>query len=78
MNLILQWFRIYGYAATWTADEVFILGGYYSKDQATIAKYSNGAWSNIGKLVQGRYSHSAISHDGITLIIGGSTDNGKP
>lgn len=77
MNLIFPSFRIYGYAATWTADEVFILGGYYSKDQATIAKYSNGGWSNIGKLVQGRYSHAALSHDGITLIIGGSTDNGK-
>ena len=76
--MISHYFRIYGYAATWTSDEVFILGGYYSKHQATIAKYSNGAWSNIGKLLQGRYSHAAISHDGVTLIIGGSTDNGKP
>ena len=77
-GIISHSFRIYGYAATWTSDEVFILGGYYSKHQATIAKYSNGAWSNIGKLVQWRYSHAAISHDGVTLIIGGSTDNGKP
>ena len=67
MNLSFSSFRIYGYAATWTADEVYILGGYYSKDQATIAKYSNGAWSDIGKLVQGRYSHAAISHDGINI-----------
>ena len=71
-------FRIYGYAATWTADAVFIFGGYYSKSQAVIAKYSNDEWSNEGSLIQGRYSHAAISHNGVTLIIGGSTDDGKP
>ena len=74
----LNIFRIYGYAATWTADSVFIFGGYYSKSQAVIAKYSNDEWSNEGSLIQGRYSHAAISHNGITLIIGGSTDDGKP
>ena len=69
--------RIYGYAATWTANEVYMFGGYYSKSQAVIAKY-DGEWTNVGELVQGRYSHAAISHYGVTLIIGGSTDNGKP
>ena len=75
----VYYFRIYGYAATWTDDEVFIFGGWYSKnDKRTIAKYSNGVWSNVGDLIQGRYSHAAISHNGVTLIIGGSTDNGQP
>lgn len=77
-NHLLNLFRIYGYAATWTADAVFIFGGYYSKSQAVIAKYSNDEWSNEGSLIQGRYSHAAISHNGVTLIIGGSTDDGKP
>ena len=54
-----------------------MFGGYYSKSQAVIAKY-DGEWTNVGELVQGRYSHAAISHYGVTLIIGGSTDNGKP
>ena len=74
----LNFFRIYGYAATWTADAVFIYGGFYAKSQAVIAKYSNNEWSNEGNLIQGRYSHAAISHNGITLIFGGSTDDGKP
>ena len=46
--------------------------------QAVIAKYSNDEWSNEGSLIQGRYSHAAISHNDVTLIIGGSTDDGKP
>ena len=38
---------------------------------STIAKYSDGIWTNVGSLKYSRDNHQAITIEGKTMIIGG-------
>ena len=54
---------------------MFIIGGYTggsSLHTQTIARYSDGVWTKVAILKQGRYGHSAITVEGKAMIIGGS------
>ena len=71
---LILYFRITRYAATSTDTSVYIIGGFTNGSPSrstTIAKYSDGFWSEPGSLKQGRYAHGAITIEGKTMIIGG-------
>jgi len=71
--------RIFKYATTSTEESVYVIGGLtewdtyfsYRPHSSIVAKYSNGIWTNVGSLKQGRYGHGAITTEGMTMIIGG-------
>ena len=44
---------------------------------STITKYKDGIWSSAGTLNYGRFGHGAITHEGITMIIGGLDGSGS-
>ena len=65
-------FSIYQYSTASTASAAYIIGGYYSGPQTTIAEYKNGQWRKYGDLAVRRHFHSTLFHDGEHIIIGGS------
>ena len=69
-------FSIYHYATTSTPDSVFILGGYFTSTRYIdkIAQFKAGVWYDSGTLMEGRYSHGAISNGIETMIIGGVSE----
>ena len=74
-------FRLFSYATTSTDKSVYIFGGAIDKSPysnllsgdviSTIAKYSDGVWTEAGSLKDARGAHGAIAVDGVTMIIGG-------
>ena len=61
-----------GYSTASTVDAAYIIGGDFSQD--VIAEFRNDVWRQLGSLVQGRDSHTSISLNGETMIIGGWSD----
>merc|ERR1711953_36589 len=68
---------IHYYATVSSKKAVFIIGGDGVNGLASIAKYQS-SWSLVGVLNQGRQGHAAISHNDVTMIIGGHTWNSEP
>ena len=75
-------FRLFSYATTSTDRSVYIFGGIIDNSPhsniiisgdviSTIAKYSDGVWTEAGSLKDARGAHGAIAVDGVTMIIGG-------
>ena len=78
-ELILS-FSIFEYATASTEESVYIIGGSTGvghtsgrSSSSIIAKYSDGIWTNVGRLKQGRHGHAAITSQGKTMIVGGQT-----
>ena len=44
-------------------------------DNKMVAEFKNGRWSLIGELYKERTGHASITVGGLTMIIGGDTDN---
>ena len=61
------------YSSVSSSDAVFIIGGFNGGDpyDSTVAKFTDYNWYKIGELNTGRYSHSSVSHNGITITLGG-------
>ena len=72
-------FRIKCYATASTAESVFIIGGHTRgkpDTTTTIAEYKNGNWIHAGNLAKSRYGHGAITLGDITMIVGGTHNEG--
>ena len=56
-----------------------MIGGYAEENDGSryestiIARFQNDEWGLAGQLNVGRYGHSSITFDGLTMIIGGYT-----
>ena len=74
-------FRISRYAVASTDESVYIIGGYTAVSPSytsTIAEYKDGDWKNVGNLAQGRHRHGAITSGSITMVVGGTPNDGSP
>ena len=70
------------YATTSTERSVYIIGGFTYEvaagyKTAIIAEYKNDRWYNVGNLHQSRHGHGAITSSGLTMVVGGSSADGK-
>ena len=69
---LISYFRVSHYATTSTDTSVYIIGGWTGSSYSSkIAKYSDGFWSEPGRLKRARNGHGAITIEKIRIIIGG-------
>ena len=71
---LISHFRITHYATASTEQSVYIIGCLTNSSpyrSSTIAKYSDGFWSEPGSLKRVRSDHGAITIEERTIIIGG-------
>ena len=61
------------YSSVSASDAVYIIGGFNGGDpyDSTVAKFTNYNWYKGGELNTGRYSHSSVTYNGITMTVGG-------
>ena len=72
-------FSISHYATTSTKESVYIIGGQHYETRgrsSIIAEYRNAKWY-AGNLNQSRDGHGAITSGSLTMVIGGSSADGK-
>ena len=71
--------RIAYYSISSTLEAAFVIGGRDLDDSYldVIAQFQNNQWSRYGNLQKRRSLHGSITSGSLTMIIGGSTDNGS-
>ena len=61
--------RIYGYSTVSTSEEVYIIGGVYTRK--IVAEFKNYVWFHTSTLIGGRAFHGSIELENGILIVGG-------
>ena len=72
--------KLFGYAAVWRQDKVFIIGGCGGNERilSRLATFENDEWLTIGYLQQSRMNFLAIQYGTDLLIFGGMTSISQP
>ena len=63
------------YSTASTSEAAYIIGGQNTAE--IIFEYKSNSWRQLGTLTKERYGHASISLDGETMIIGGSSYDGR-
>ena len=66
-------FRPSHYSTASIGERLYIFGGYL--DEERISEYNDDQWRNYGSLLKGRFSHSSITVNSKTIILGAFTDS---
>ena len=73
MHYALNIFSVGYYSTASSSEAVYIIGGFNGGDpyDSTIAKFTDNNWSKTGELKAGRYAHSSITYNEVTITLGG-------